>query len=146
MSQFKSAVEARAVNEFWRSRTRRKLVARPERIGQALVALFLEGTIATAGSGIVLREISSGIGFVDIGVLFSSTLHLIELKILIKNVKGPSQLDAYMKSERRPEGWLVLFDARDNPRQRKIPSIIHVSSGVIRTMCIDINPVPPSRR
>lgn len=100
----------------------------------------------TAGSGILLREISSGIGFVDIGILFSSTLHLVELKVLTNRVKGPSQLEAYMQNEGRPEGWLVFFDARPHSNRRVVPSILPVSNGVIRICLININPVPPSRR
>lgn len=111
-----------------------------------MLAIFLEGTIATAGSGLVLRELSSGIGFVDIGVLFSTTLHLIELKVLVKRIKGPSQINAYMEIEGRSEGWLLFFDARDHLSRKQIPGSIQAPAGVIRTMVIDINPVAPSRK
>lgn len=54
--------------------------SRPEKIAQGLLAVFAKGVVGS--DGLVLREIASGIGFVDVGVSFGGVLHLIELKIL----------------------------------------------------------------
>lgn len=100
------------------------------------------------GRGIAVREPVVGIGFVDVLVIFSSRiLHVVELKMLKGHaVPGPSQLAAYMNHKNRKEGWLVLFDARKSNRKGPVPQIIKGRQGVIRTVVIDVNPVPPSKR
>ena len=98
--------------------------------------------------GALIREATSGIGFVDVLVTFSSGLiHVVELKILKgKDIPGPAQVATYMKHKRRKEGWLVFFDARNAKERKIVPSVFKSASGVIRTILIDINPVPPSRQ
>src|SRR2546425_5223688 len=66
LSEFKRAVEARAVDAFWKSRKKHRLRSRPEKIAQGLLAVFAKGVVGI--DGLVLREIASGIGFVDVGV------------------------------------------------------------------------------
>ena len=101
-----------------------------------------------AGRGSAIREAVSGIGFVDVLVTFSSGLvHVIELKVLKgKQIPGPAQLATYMNHRRRREGWLVFFDARKPNGRRAVPAMFKRVSGTIRTVLIDINPVPPSKR
>ena len=82
LQEFKDAIEARAIDAYWLSRKKGKLRLKPEKIAQTQLALFTRGVLLHR-RGIVLREMSSGIGFVDIGVIFSSTLHLVEIKVLI---------------------------------------------------------------
>jgi len=108
--------------------------------------VFARTKLAARGSAI--REGTSGIGFVDVLVTFSSGLvHVVELKMLKgKDVPGPAQLATYMKHKRRPEGWLVLFDTRKPSVKRDVPVVFKRASGTIRTVVIDINPVPPSKR
>ena len=90
----------------------------------------------------------SGIGFVDVLVTFSSGLvHVIELKMLKgKDIPGPAQLATYMNHKRRREGWLVFLDARKTNVRRAVPTIFNRASGTIRTLLIEINPVPPSKQ
>ena len=54
-----------------------------------------------AESGLVWRELSSGVGFVDVVVVLSRIPHLIELKILKSRYHGAAQLGEYMKKESR---------------------------------------------
>jgi hypothetical protein len=98
--------------------------------------------------GALIREATSGIGFVDVLVTFSSGLvHVVELKILKgKDIPGSAQVATYMKHKRRKEGWLVFFDARKSNERKTVPPILKGTVGTIRTILIDINPVPPSRQ
>ncbi len=134
------------MNSFWESRTKGRLKNRPEKLGQELFGVFARTKLAARGSAI--REGTSGIGFVDVLVTFSSGLvHVIELKMLKgKDVPGPAQLATYMNHKRRREGWLVFFDARKPSVKRAVPAVFNKASGAIRTVIIDINPVPPSKR
>jgi hypothetical protein len=91
----------------------------------------------------VLREFASGVGFVDVGISFNGPLHLIELKVLKGQLLGARQLGQYMRLEARKVGWLLLIDARRAGRRAAIPSVIKVPEGVIRTVVVDVNPVPP---
>lgn len=145
LGEFKQAVEAKALDGFWESRKRGKLKAQPEVIGQALLAIFLKGVLRN-GNGIVLREIGSGIGFVDVGVIFGSVLHLVEIKMLHNAVVGVEQLHDYMRHEQRPEGWLVLFDCRPAANRSVVPTVLNNTAGTVRVLTIDINPVAPSRK
>jgi hypothetical protein len=99
------------------------------------------------GHGLALREVASGIGFVDVIVIFSSgSPHVVELKILNgRAVTGPTQLAIYMKQLNRTEGWLVFLDARKIADRKAIAPIIKRTSGTIKTITIDINPIPPSK-
>lgn len=141
---FKAATEARAIDVFWQSRRNGTLRRRPEQIGQGLLVLFALGAIRN--SGVVLREFASGVGFVDIGLIFGSTLHLVELKILKSSLLGAGQLAAYMQTEQRRRATLVLFDARPTAKRFPIPSKLAVEAGEIAVVVVDINPIPPSRR
>jgi len=142
LKEFKHAVEARAVDVFWQSRTKGKLQPNPETIAQSQFALFTWGVLRNRG--IVLREIYSGIGFVDIGVIFSSTLHLIEIKVLTKKFEGPKQLEQYMKTEGRNKGSLLIIDTLKPNSKLNLPKSIITPSGTIKVYQVDINPFPPS--
>ena len=144
LSEFKLAVEARAVDAFWISRKRNALRSKPEKIAQGLLAVFAKGVIGS--SGLVLREFASGIGFVDVGISFSRLLHPIELKILKGKLTGANQLATYMRTEGTRNGWLVLIDVRRNSCREVLPTIIHTAGGAIRTLTIDINPLVPHLR
>jgi RecB family endonuclease NucS len=143
LEAFKDSVEAEAVNSFWESRKKGKLKKRAEKLGQELLAFFARAKLVERGA--VIREATSGIGFVDILATFSSgLLHVVELKMLKgKAVPGPSQLAVYMKQKKRTEGWLVLFDARNANSKTEVEDSIKRSAGTIRTVVIDINPIPP---
>jgi hypothetical protein len=146
LDEFRSTVEAEAVNSFWDSRTRGHLKKRPEKHGQELLGVFARAKLAERGAAI--REAVSGIGFVDVLVTFSSgLLHVVELKVLrSKDVPGPTQVATYMKHRGRKSGWLVFFDARPPDRRIIVPSAFKAAAGIIRTVLVDINPVPPSRK
>lgn len=143
MNQFRAAVEARSIDVFWRSRRRGILVTKPEKIGQALLALFTIG--ALDGRGILIQELKSGVGFVDIAVVRSAMMHLLELKVLRSNLVGISQLRTYMRIEGRPNGWLLLFDARPSGKRIPVPQMKSVPEGTIRIILVDIRPEAPSR-
>jgi hypothetical protein len=98
-----------------------------------------------AAKGAAIREAVSGVGFVDVLLKFSSgLLHVVELKMLKgSDVPGTAQLAKYMTHMNRNEGWLVFFDARKMNRKTKIPASFKTAAGAIRTVVIDINPVPP---
>jgi hypothetical protein len=143
LGHFKAAIEGRAVDSFWISRSKLQLRSRPERIAKALLATFFRGVLIEGG--ITLRETASGVGFVDLIVLLSRVAHLIEVKLLRSRFMGPSQLGAYMKNEQRSSGWLVVLDARKASRRSPLPTSVLLPSGKIRLMVIDVNPVPPSK-
>jgi hypothetical protein len=143
---FVCAIEARAIDTFWYSRKKGKLAKRPEKIGQALFAVFAKGVLSDHRFGLVLREVFSGRGFVDIAVIVRTTIHLIEMKLIRSNFTGVSQLQTYMKTENRKHGWLVYFDARDPARRDDIPPSIDTPSGTISVVGIDINPIVPSQK
>jgi len=133
------------VNSFWESRKRGKLKRRPEKLGQEFLGVFASAKLAGRGSAI--REAASGVGFVDVLVTFSSgLLHVVELKLL-KGIRlpGPAQLATYMRHKGRNEGWLVFFDTRKAGQKTRVPSSFKRSAGTIRTVVIDINPIPPHR-
>jgi hypothetical protein len=143
LREFKNVVEARALDSFWISRKKGKLQHRPEAIAQALLTTFASAIVN--GKGIVLREFLSGVGFVDVGVVFYGTLHLIELKLLKgANFSGASQLAHYMQAENRNKGWLVLIDTTLKRPKNVVPSVIETPAGTITTIVICINPPAPS--
>ena len=146
LEEFKDTVEAEAVNSFWESRVRGQLRKRPEKLGQEILGVFASAKLD--GRGAAIREAVSGIGFVDVLVTFSSgLLHIIELKVLkAGGVPGPTQLESYMKNKNRTEGWLVFFDSRRWDHKQPVPSKINRASGTIRTVVIDVNPIPPSKK
>lgn len=139
-----AAIEARAIDAFWVSRSGSKLKPHPESIAQALLAVGLKGLLD--GRGLILRELASGVGYVDVAVILSRTLHLIEVKILSREFTGIEQLDAYMTSEGRSVGWLMVMDARKPSKKAAIPERVSVPSGVINVITVDIHPIAPSKR
>jgi len=143
---FVHAVEARAVDAFWQSRRKRKLANRPEKIGQALFAVFAKGVLSDRRPGLVLRELLSGVGFVDIAIVIANSIHLIEMKLIGSSFTGVSQLETYMKTENRKHGWLLYFDARHAGKRNTIPASTSTPSGTISIVGIDINPAAPSKK
>lgn len=143
LNEFRHAIEARAIDTFWISRVKGTLQRRPEKIAQGLFVLFTSGTLINR-SGIVLREFQSGIGFVDVGIIFSSTLHLVELKVIKDDFTGLGQLEQYMKTEKRQEGSLLIFDSQKPDKKEDLPARINTSAGVVKIYRADINPRPPS--
>jgi len=142
---FKHAVESRAVDGFWESRHKGKLVTRPEKNGQSLLAMFLQG--ALGGRGFAVNEVSSGVGWIDVLLVLASTPHVLELKILRdSDTPGVNQLGTYMTHEKRHEGWLVFFDTRDPSKREALPETFSIRQGTVRVVVIDVNPIPPSRR
>ncbi len=141
---FKHATESRAVDTLWNSRSTGRLRPRPEKVAQGMLSLFAIGVLLN-GRGNVLRELVSGVGFVDVVVMFGSVPHLVELKVIRGAFTGVAQLAAYMATEGRREGWLVLFDARPSNKRSALSEKIDVPAGTIRVVVVDINPIPPSR-
>jgi hypothetical protein len=144
LSEYKSAVESRGIDAFWESRKRNELRSKPEKIAQSLLATALKMLFHQRNSGLVLREFGSGVGFVDVGVVLSNVLHVVELKVLVKKFQGPAQLLQYMKQEHRSEGWLIVVDSRPANLKTPIPNVIPTKQGPIKILTIDINPLAPS--
>jgi hypothetical protein len=144
--EFRRAVQAAGINAFWQSRIAGRLRSKPESVAQHLLELGLEMRFYGTKSGFVVSQFRSGIGFVDEGIVLSRVLHIVELKVLIKALRGPSQLDQYMEDRQRNEGWLVIFDARLPGSKTDIPASIPCKAGKIRTLVVDINPTAPSRK
>jgi hypothetical protein len=132
------------VGNFWLSRKAGRLRHRPEEIAQGLLSMFFKGVLRD--SGLVLRELESGTGYVDVSIVLSRVLHLIEMKVLRGQLKGIAQLAEYMRQERRDEGWLVVVDARPHGQKVGIAEKIKTHAGLVRVIVVDINPVAPSRR
>lgn len=143
LEEFKNTIESEAVNAFWESRKAVRLRKRAEKLGQDILGVFARAKLAQRGAAI--REGASGVGFVDVLITFSSgLLHVVELKMLTdKGKPGKGQLRTYMTQKRRNEGWLVYFDARKSTQKTSIPPSIKSGSATIRTIVVDINPVPP---
>lgn len=146
LDRFRQAVESRAVDVLWQSRKKGRLLHRPEHIGQGLLAIFFKGILDSNTHGLVLREMYSGTGFVDVAIVFTKVPHLVEIKVLTSRFTGASQLQTYMRMEGRKEGWLLLFDARSPNGRVQIPDLIDTEDGRIRILLVDINPIPPSRK
>jgi hypothetical protein len=142
---FQRGTGARNIDMFWESRKAGKLRPRPEKIAQALLTEFVLGALSN-GQGKIFREVASGIGFVDLAVMLSTTVHLVELKIQRGQFTGPAQLENYMVNESRKSGWLVVFDVRSPSKKTPIPKVVKAAGGTIRVIVLDINPVPPSRQ
>lgn len=145
LERFRRCAEAKLVDPLWTSRAAGKLRSRPEKIAQGLLVSFISNSMSDR-PGHVFRELASGTGFVDLAVLFGTVSHLIEVKILhTGQLKGVEQLGDYMKKEDRPEGWLVVFDARKPDRQVQIPSLFTISAGKVRVVVVNINPIAASK-
>ncbi len=71
-------------------------------------------------------------------------MHLLELKILRFKFFGARQLQAYMRTERRRIGWLVVFDSRPPDKKLPLPPVLPVPEGAIRVVSVDISPAAPS--
>ncbi len=144
LSEYKIAIESRGIDAFWESRKRNELRSKPEKIAQSLLATALKMLFRQRNSGLVLREFGSGIGFVDVGIVLSNVLHVVELKVLVKKFQGAAQLLQYMKQEHRSEGWLIVVDSRPANLKSPIPNVIQTQQGQIKILLIDINPLAPS--
>ena len=144
LHSFRGAIQAKAVDSFWVSRKSGRLRPRPETIAQNLLTLFISGVLAIRG-GRLIREASSGVGYIDLIVMLGTVSHLIELKVQQGKFVGPAQLGNYMANEGRSSGWLVIFDARRRDKRVPIPDIVKVTAGTIHVITIDINPIAPSR-
>ena len=143
LREFKHAVEAKAIDSFWLARTKRKLRQRPEKIAQSLFAVFAMNVLGD--NGIVLREVASGIGFIDVEVILSRVLHIVELKVLTDDLVGLDQLEQYMRTERRSRGYLLVIDALPPDKKQILPTTVKTQSGIISLISVDVNPCPPSR-
>jgi hypothetical protein len=142
---FRHGIEARAIDTFWASRVKGRLRPKAEKVGQGLLAAFAMGTLSD-GKGHLLRELPSGVGFVDVGLILGNVLHLVELKVLRGgSFSGVSQLTQYMRTEQRRQGWLVVFDARTQDKQGPLPAKIDTADGTVRVLVININPAAPHK-
>src|SRR5581483_1876390 len=72
---FRDSTEARNIDVFWESRKKLQLRQRAEKIGQSMLSQFIQGVLTNRG-GRLFREIYSGVGFVDIAVMFGNVPHL----------------------------------------------------------------------
>jgi hypothetical protein len=145
LQAFQRTVQGRTIDAFWKSRIAGTLNPRPETIAQTLLTQFIMGGLSRR-SGHLFREVASGVGFVDIAVMFGATTHLLELKVQTGQFTGPAQLESYMVNENRKTGWLVVFDARSTNVRSDIPKRLKRNDRTISVVVIDINPIAPSRK
>ncbi len=145
LEQYRHGIESRAIDMFWKSRSARKLKPQPESIAKGAFALLAHGFLQ--GHGHFLREFASGVGFVDVGIILSSLLHIVEFKILSTGAfTGPSQLEQYLRNEGRKEGWLVVIDARPAHLKTRLPTSVPLANGrIAHVVVVDINPTAPSK-
>ncbi|WNG14271.1 hypothetical protein [Cystobacter fuscus] len=143
LEKFSLALRSKAVDSFWVSRKKGRLRQRPESIAQSHLAVFLYAVLD--GNGAIFREVGSGTGYVDLLVVLSRVVHLIEVKVLTGRFEGPSQLASYMEMESRQEAWLVVLDARPQKRQAFVQERFVLPVGVVNTVVVNLNPVAPSR-
>ena len=64
------------------------------------------------GGALILREMATGRGRVDIGILYAGRKYLVELKLAGhgSSDQGLKQTAGYMDTEGVKEAWLVVFD------------------------------------
>ena len=142
--KFKSAVESRTINAFWKSRKKNILNPNPEKIAQSLFSMFVLGSLGDRGY--LLREIFSGIGYIDFGIIISKKMHLVEMKVVKKLTDiGVSQLKIYMDSENQKKGYLILINSGEIINLNN-SSIQNFGDGKkIYKKIININPEIPSK-
>ncbi len=140
---FKHSIESKSIDLFWESRKEGKLRPKAEKIAQGLFTIYTSGEFIQR-HGIVLREVMSGVGYVDCMVIISSVVHLVEIKILKSTLTGTRQLEEYMRGEQRNIGNLLVIDALRPANKITIPEYIDVKEGRIYIYAIDINPNVPS--
>lgn len=147
MLEFRTAVRLNGIAGFWHSRSKGQLKPKPESIAQQALAMFLHMPIK-GRSGIVLEEVRSGTGYVDVMALFGSKSYVVELKILkTKTLRGVQQLADYLDLHSLAEGWLIVFDARATKNRVPLPDDVQKVNGkTINLLFVDINPVPPSSK
>jgi len=51
-----------------------------------------------------------------------------------------------MNHKQRREGWLIFFDARKPSLRKPVPKTVRRGSRTIKTLLIEINPIPPSKQ
>ncbi len=146
LHEYRKAIELNGIPEFWKSRKRGELRANPESLAQHSLSMFLHSPVRDR-NGFLLREVRTGIGFVDVLAVFGrSRQYLVELKILTsRKLVGLRQLARYLDVRGLSEGWLVVFDARPpKGRSQLCDEARLVKSKTIRVLVIDINPPRPS--
>lgn len=145
LAEYRSAIRLHGVDEFWESRRKGQLRARPESLAQHSLTMFLS-PIAQRDQGYVFREIHSGTGYVDVLVILGSCAYIAELKVLRSNrITGLRQLANYLDLHELAEGWLVLFDARSRSGRSTLEDHDELVAGkLVHVVVIDINPAPPS--
>jgi hypothetical protein len=75
------------------------------------------------GGALILREMATGRGRVDLGVIYAGRKYLVELKLAGHGPgdRGLEQTAGYMDTEGVKEAWLVIFDRiSDKPWDRKL--------------------------
>lgn len=143
---FRKFIESRGVDQFWVSRRRGEMRPKPESIAQGLLTAFLYPEMQRR-AGFVLREVRSGIGYIDLMAVFGQARrHLVELKVLTRDrVTGLQQLGRYLATEDLPQGWLFMLDARESSGRAEIrDGTVEVAGRTIHRLVVDINPPAPS--
>jgi hypothetical protein len=100
-------------SEIWKERYEYKEAA-PHLIFQA----FLQRVVN--GGAIILREMATGRGRIDIGILYAGRKYLVELKLAGREPleKSLAQTAGYMDAAGVREAWLAIFD-RDGKKSRE---------------------------
>ena len=68
------------------------------------------------------------------------------IKRTLRGFTGLAQLQTYMRTEGRSEGWLVVFETRPHDKRQELPATMLTKDGIVHVVVIDVNPLAPSRR
>ncbi len=88
-----------------------------EYIGQDLLYAYLDQFVSIV-RGAMCLEVQTGRGKIDLLIFRNGQKYIVETKLwegLRRYEAGKKQLAAYVKLERAPEGYYVVFDHRNNP-------------------------------
>ena len=90
-----------------------------EYVGQHLLYVYLDQFVHVVGASMFL-EVQTGRGRMDLLILHNQRKYIVETKIWEGNryyQSGKAQLAAYLKLEDAQEGYYVVFDHRQQPKQ-----------------------------
>ena len=115
-----------------------------EYVGQHLLYAYLDHFVHVVGANMFL-EVQTGRGRIDLLIIHNQRKYIVETKIW-EGVRyyqaGKKQLAAYMKLEDAVEGYYIVFDHRQDPKQRRETE--QVEGVKIRSYVIPVVQAPPS--
>jgi hypothetical protein len=117
-----------------------------EFVGQYLLFAYLD-TFVRQIQGFMYLEVRSGRGRMDLIILHQHSKYIVETKIWEGNKRyqaGKRQLAQYLKLEKIPEGYYIVFDHRTKPQAMAEEEIIEGKA--IVSYCIPVIQKKPSAK